>query len=56
MAGKEPDREFLTQPPRGYLKPSKSVKATVEGPAEKLDESSARYVQQVQAAKRAREE
>ena len=56
VAGKEPDREFLTQPPRGYLKPSKSVKATVEGPAEKLDESSARYVQQVQAAKRAREE
>ena len=40
VAGKEPDRVFLTQPPKGYLKATKAVKATTEAPLEKLDDSS----------------
>lgn len=39
-AGTEPDREFLTQPPKGYLKATRTVKATVAAPDIKLDESS----------------
>lgn len=38
-AGVEPDRLYLTQPPKGYLKPTKTVKATVEAPVPKLDDS-----------------
>jgi hypothetical protein len=30
QAGVEPPREFLTQPPKGYMKPTKNVKATFE--------------------------
>ena len=55
VAGQEPAREFLTQPPKGYLKPVKAVKATAEAPEEKLDPSSPRYAQQQEAAKRAAE-
>ena len=34
-AGMEPEREYLTQPPRGYLKATKTVKATAEAPLPK---------------------
>ena len=51
VAGKEPDRVFLTQPPKGYLKATKAVKATTEAPVEKLDDSSPRYMQQQEARK-----
>ncbi|RYB06455.1 hypothetical protein [Lichenibacterium ramalinae] len=56
VAGQEPSRDFLTQPPKGYLKPVKAVKATTEAPEEKVDDSSARYMQQQEAKKRAAEE
>ncbi len=56
VAGQEPAREWLTQPPKGYMKPVKSVRATTEAPAEKVDDSSARYMQQQEAKKRAAEE
>jgi hypothetical protein len=32
VAGQEPDREWLTDPPKGYRLPTKSVKATFEAP------------------------
>ncbi len=38
-AGVEPDRLYLTQPPKGYLKATKTVKATREGPEIKVDDS-----------------
>ncbi len=53
VAGKEPDRVFLTQPPKGYMKATKAVKATTEAPDEKLDDSSPRYMQQQEARKHA---
>lgn len=53
VAGQEPTRDFLTQPPRGYMKPVKAVKATTEAPEEKVDDSSPRYMQQQEAKKRA---
>lgn len=56
VAGQEPSRDFLTQPPKGYMKPVKAVKATTEAPEEKVDDSSARYMQQQEAKKRAAEE
>lgn len=31
-AGVEPERNYLTQPPKGYMKPTKTVKATFEAP------------------------
>ena len=40
--GKEPDRMYLTQPPRGYMAPTRVVKATRETPQPKLDESNPR--------------
>ena len=55
VAGKEPQREWLTEPPKGYLKPTRTMKATAEAPDEKLDQSSPRYDAQL-AAKKAREE
>jgi len=55
VAGQEPEREYLTQPPKGYMKASKSVKATTEAPQEKIDDSSVRYMQQ-QAQKKKDEE
>ena len=39
-AGVEPDREYLTQPPKGYMKATKTVAATHEPPKPKRDESS----------------
>ena len=39
VAGEEPDRMYLTQPPKGYLRVSKTVKATVEPPKPKQDEA-----------------
>lgn len=39
VAGQEPDRMYLTQPPKGYLKTSKTVKATVEAPKPVIDEA-----------------
>ncbi|HLW90269.1 MAG TPA: hypothetical protein VKS78_03065 [Roseiarcus sp.] len=33
VAGQEPDREWLTDPPQGYRVPSTSVKATFEAPS-----------------------
>ena len=56
VAGQEPPREFLTQPPNGYLKAVKSVKATTEAPEEKVDDSSTRYMQQQEAKRRAAED
>lgn len=56
VAGQEPPREYLTQPPRGYLKPVKSAKATTEAPQEKIDDASPRYIAQEAARKRAAEE
>lgn len=38
VAGEEPERVYLTQPPKGYLKVTKTVKATTEAPKPKLDE------------------
>lgn len=38
-AGAEPERDYLTQPPKGYRKATKTVKATAEAPEQKLDES-----------------
>ncbi len=38
-AGAEPDRLYLTQPPKGYLKATKTIKATTEAPEPKIDES-----------------
>ena len=55
VAGQEPAREYLTQPPKGYLKPVKTVKATAETPVEKVDDSSPRYLQQQEALKKAAE-
>lgn len=40
VAGVEPDRTYLTQPPKGYLKATKTVKATAEAPVKRHDESS----------------
>ena len=56
VAGQEPERTFLTQPPKGYMKPTKSVKATAEAPQEKLDDANPRYIQQMAARKKAAEE
>ena len=56
VAGKEPDRMFLTQPPKGYMKVTKAVKATTEAPEEKLDPSSPHYMQQQEAQKHAADE
>lgn len=42
IAGQEPERVYLTQPPKGYLKPTRTVKATAEAPIQKVDESSPR--------------
>ncbi len=53
VAGQEPTRDFLTQPPKGYMKPTKAVKATTEAPEPKVDESSARYMQQQELKHRA---
>ncbi len=38
-AGKEPDRVYLTQPPKGYMKATRTVKATAEAPEQKIDEA-----------------
>lgn len=37
-AGEEPDRKFLTQPPKGFLKPTKTQKATFEAPRSREEE------------------
>ena len=37
--GEEPDRQYLTQPPKGYLALSKAVKATTEAPKPMIDEA-----------------
>ena len=37
VAGQEPDRMYLTQPPHGYLKTTKTVKATEEAPKGYVD-------------------
>ena len=56
VAGQEPTREYLTQPPKGYMKPVKALKATAEAPEEKVDEASPRYIQQQEAKKRAEQD
>ena len=38
-AGVEPERVYLTQPPKGYMKATKTVKATREAPQIAIDES-----------------
>lgn len=42
VAGQEPSRVYLTQPPKGYLKATKTVKATAEAPEPKIDASNPR--------------
>lgn len=42
VAGQEPQREYLTQPPRGYMKATRTVQATSEGPEKKWDDSNPR--------------
>lgn len=39
VAGQEPERQYLTQPPKGYMKTTKTIKATAEAPVQKLDQS-----------------
>ena len=56
VAGQEPDRVYLTQPPRGYMKATKAVKATTEAPEEKVDDASPRYMQQQAQKKKDAEE
>ena len=41
-AGQEPERQYLTQPPKGYMKATKTVKATNDGPRRVLDQSNPR--------------
>lgn len=53
VAGKEPEREWLTQPPKGFMKPTKTVKATTEAPVEKMDEASPNYMRQQELKHRA---
>jgi hypothetical protein len=36
-AGQEPGRVYLTQPPKGYLRATQTVKATVEAPVQRED-------------------
>ena len=55
VAGKEPPREWLTEPPKGYMKPAKTMKATAEAPELKLDPGSPRYDAEM-AAKKAHED
>lgn len=42
QAGVEPEREYLTQPPKGYMKPTQNVKATFE-PYKKDDDDPRSY-------------
>ena len=56
VAGQEPERVYLTQPPKGYMKPVKTVKATAEAPEQRIDNGSARYMQQMEAKKKAEEQ
>lgn len=42
QAGQEPDRTFLTQPPKGYMKATKTVKATTEAPEQRIDPANPR--------------
>jgi hypothetical protein len=42
-AGVEPDRKYLTQPPKGYMAPKQTVKATFEAPRQKYDEPASVY-------------
>lgn len=41
-AGQEPDRVYLTQPPKGYMRPTKTVKATAEAPDQRIDPANPR--------------
>ena len=43
QAGIEPEREYLTQPPKGYMAPKQTVKATFEAPRQKYDEPASVY-------------
>ncbi len=38
-AGVEPERNYLTQPPKGYMAPTRTVKATAEAPQPKVDDA-----------------
>ncbi len=52
--GVEPEREYLTQPPKGYLAPKKVVKYTFDGPSKNIKEETqdaAEYTRQ-QASRR----
>ncbi len=41
VVGKEPDRKYLTEPPRGYRRPTETTKATTEGGYERPDNANA---------------
>ena len=42
IVGKEPDRAYLTEPPKGYRRATQTVKATSERPYERPDDGDAR--------------
>jgi len=46
QAGVEPPREYLTQPPKGYLKATQNVKATFEPKVTQQDDAQAYYREQ----------
>ena len=50
QAGVEPDRKYLTQPPKGYMAPIQNVKATFEAPRQKIDEPA--YMYHIEQARR----
>lgn len=49
VVGKEPDRQYLTEPPRGYRRATQTTKATVEGGYERPDPSNAQQYYRDQA-------
>ncbi len=42
VPGKEPERVYLTQPPKGYMMPTRVLKATAEAPPDRSDPSDPR--------------
>ena len=51
VVGKEPDRGYLTEPPRGYRRASQTVKATRDGGYEREDNGNAQKYMRDQAAR-----
>ena len=49
MVGKEPDRKYLTEPPKGFRTATKTTKATVDGGYERPDNSDPKLYMREQA-------